>query len=392
MNMTLASIQTDMTYLLYDLEYLLVSSIDGIGPKMITTRLATECNRNGYTKCILNLRTAIHDKEDQRKLFLEAMATLDDMKHHDELLLTYVPEKYSTLKCERPSAPAIISRGTTFVTLEVLQYYNEKAKVAYYCVYGKETGAGTDVSLNNMEYPGTGSIIFPSPQPLLATISGLQPNESYVFAVAAFDANDQASGLREVVFIRHKWITGYDGQHGTDCAPEGEKPKKTTPRDDKAGAQSRCDEVLISNTSPAKAFVELKTHFSDHKDFVKFACLLLDLQIRSGEKIPKGVLKEVCWQPSLRLSSRAIEVLVQLGASQLYQRENENIAGQIIENIEQTSQSSEGSSRLKEIDVQDMDVYLWSGEVYFLSGYSLVDTNSPLMIDASVALITLYEA
>ncbi|KAH9163015.1 hypothetical protein LEN26_000691 [Aphanomyces euteiches] len=626
MNMTLASIQTDMTYLLYDLEYLLVSSIDGIGPKMITTRLATECNRNGYTKCILNLRTAIHDKEDQRKLFLEAMATLDDMKHHDELLLTYVPEKYSTLKCERPSAPAIISRGTTFVTLEVLQYYNEKPKVAYYCVYGKETGAGTDVSLNNMEYPGTGSIIFPSPQPLLATISGLQPNESYVFAVAAFDANDQviggigatslpvvtlnplmlhfcygilakeafisgerslatkaanviysdyvtsacfkidrwrlnplythalkfqkldskmisnqytqspmqtlhmffsaililvaagsesydvdnlvrikneprnvlpdqiqvietvnkgmialeiaclteqanyictishklynlmvpllllkssnglllqplcsiieallivpreqwdeniyrtyicasfeilkiaseksesiavkhclmpdspsshfnqvilhpfrthckqASGLREVVFIRHKWITGYDGQHGKDCAPEGEKPKKTTPRDDKAGVQSRCDEVLISNTSPAKAFVELKTHFSDHKDFVKFACLLLDLQIRSGEKIPKGVFKEVCWQPSLRLSSRAIEVLVQLGASQLYQRENENTAGQIIENIEQTSQSSEGSSRLKEIDVQDMDVYLWSGEVYFLSGYSL---------------------
>ena len=112
-----------------------------------------------------------------------------------------------------------------------------KDTIAYMVVYGKPAGAGTDVSLNNDDFPGTG-VAFAPPQmveeedeeeegevkmsgsgsgsglesktslrgggggrrrrmPMSAqvvTISGLTPNESYVFAVAAYNAEGDLIG------------------------------------------------------------------------------------------------------------------------------------------------------------------------------------------------------
>ena len=78
-------------------------------------------------------------------------------------------------------------------------------------LYGKPTGAGTAVALTNQRLAGTGvplTVSLPTPlatnedthahsvdvDALVATASGLIPNESYVFAVAAYDAKHALIG------------------------------------------------------------------------------------------------------------------------------------------------------------------------------------------------------
>ncbi|CAN0351997.1 unnamed protein product, partial [Scytosiphon promiscuus] len=58
------------------------------------------------------------------------------------------------------------------------------------CVYGKAEGAGTGVTLGNTHYAGLGvPIPFDEDTGVCGAVSvrGLSANESYVFAIAAFD-------------------------------------------------------------------------------------------------------------------------------------------------------------------------------------------------------------
>ena len=125
-----------------------------------------------------------------------------------------------------PPPPRYVSRSCTSITLRLPTYRQlPKGKrrfpkiVDHFKVYGKVTGAGTAVSLNNNEYEGLGIPLLAMQVPTstnssdnnnndiitriytvdnkggrdtnpTVTIHGLVPNESYVFAVAAFDANN----------------------------------------------------------------------------------------------------------------------------------------------------------------------------------------------------------
>lgn len=55
-----------------------------------------------------------------------------------------------------------------------------------YCILAKTYGAGVGLSINKtaMEYPGTGTQV-PLDKPI--TVEGLKRNETYIFAVAAYD-------------------------------------------------------------------------------------------------------------------------------------------------------------------------------------------------------------
>ena len=71
-------------------------------------------------------------------------------------------------------------------------------EVAYYRVFGKEAGAGTDVTLNNSALLGTAEVIpydaSTGTAARAALIRDLTPNEAYVFAVAAYDKDDNVLG------------------------------------------------------------------------------------------------------------------------------------------------------------------------------------------------------
>ena len=53
-------------------------------------------------------------------------------------------------------------------------------------MYGKPSGSGVAVSLNNTEYDGTGERRIPG---TVVTITGLIPNERYVFAAGGYTAD-----------------------------------------------------------------------------------------------------------------------------------------------------------------------------------------------------------
>ncbi|KAL4176096.1 hypothetical protein KRP22_001051 [Phytophthora ramorum] len=72
---------------------------------------------------------------------------------------------------------------------EPSQFSKPLKRVLYYMIFAKPAGAGTAVSTNSNLLAGTASPVYP-PR-LHVTISGLLPNESYVFAVAAFDSKHE---------------------------------------------------------------------------------------------------------------------------------------------------------------------------------------------------------
>ena len=53
-------------------------------------------------------------------------------------------------------------------------------------LFGKPSGSGVGVSLNNTEYEGTGEKRFPGG---IVRVSGLIPNEKYVFAAGGYTAD-----------------------------------------------------------------------------------------------------------------------------------------------------------------------------------------------------------
>ena len=114
-----------------------------------------------------------------------------------------------------PPAPQLVSRSESSITVQPKRWFPSpiphKHKhrpgdhnkpippptvptVAYLRLFGKTAGAGTDVTLNNLELPGSGIPVEYDEQSGCAkavTVTGLIPNEAYVFAVAAYDHSGQ---------------------------------------------------------------------------------------------------------------------------------------------------------------------------------------------------------
>jgi hypothetical protein len=235
------------------------------------SRLMMECRTNGYWKSLLLAQAATMRRKgskEQEQLLLQAAGHLRDAQKNEDSLLaqaafqgaeTGCPAEVGVESCPvansdawdgifhpslTPPAPLIISRGATHVTIKPklwvpkaktvkgAKHHAKPPKVAYFRVFGKPAGAGTSVSLNNTQYPGTGTnmpaeaIELPDTKQhhhhahhphgptayrtitsgtggLLncgtrsadyITVGGLLPNEVYVFAVAAYDVNGSVIG------------------------------------------------------------------------------------------------------------------------------------------------------------------------------------------------------
>ncbi|OQS06665.1 hypothetical protein THRCLA_01301 [Thraustotheca clavata] len=197
LNRALACIQTDMFMLLYDLEFDLVTSRGESGRKLaksiaeLESRMITECNKNDFTRGIFYIQAArrrAKNGDDQERLLTEALNCFNAAAFNSSAAADSDQKQVESRTNLRPPAPRLASRGSTFISLEVLPLVSGKYNVDYYMIFGKATGAGTDVSLNNNFFPGTGCAIQATTRPLVKTVTGLLPNESYVFAVAAYDA------------------------------------------------------------------------------------------------------------------------------------------------------------------------------------------------------------
>lgn len=95
-------------------------------------------------------------------------------------------------KTNVPPKPILVSRTSTTITMR-LPYFRpitenkETRKITKIALYGKESGSGVAVSLNNTEFPGTGVRYDPGS---IVTVSKLTPNKKYVFACGGYYTND----------------------------------------------------------------------------------------------------------------------------------------------------------------------------------------------------------
>lgn len=227
----LCCLQVDLLLLLYQVELEEASAVDALPStsshdsvtppspfeplslvKAVEEKLALECRKNGYNKVLLSIqRMRYHHLHDGNNRVTENVATADQAMKTLERIESQERELQARLKTALstttesfqdhshstdsnvPLPPVVIARSSSAMTVCILPFVPSqpslrKRNVAYYMVFAKPSGAGTAVSLNNNELPGTSKPVH-APQ-MQATVSGLLPSESYVFAVAAFDHND----------------------------------------------------------------------------------------------------------------------------------------------------------------------------------------------------------
>ena len=177
------------------------------------SRLSGDCKKNLYNRALLILcigstyRPTLLDRSNMIEECIELLIKADEEANvlmEDSRFVNDGPIA-TTLT---PNQPRFVSRSTSTITVRLTPYSQMPAakrrkprKIDHFRLYGKLTGAGTAVSLNNNEYKGLGIPIpaipvdentpygAQAPDGLVVTVEGLIPNESYVFACAAYDKN-----------------------------------------------------------------------------------------------------------------------------------------------------------------------------------------------------------
>lgn len=185
--------------------------------------LERENNQNPYQNALLYMSLAIAKSNvvEQKSLLLESVECLkkarqmeDSMsnlalenavhicaarKYHQYFGTT--PDKihpYNLLakpvyikKANVPEKPVMIARTSTSITMKLPFYkpiteYKSWRNIKSVALYGKPSGSGVAVSLNNTDYDGTGS---KRPPGSVVNVTGLIPNEKYVFAAGGYTAD-----------------------------------------------------------------------------------------------------------------------------------------------------------------------------------------------------------
>ncbi|GMH79329.1 hypothetical protein TrST_g7856 [Triparma strigata] len=173
--------------------------------------MLTECRKNNYQRALLQIEMAesrTSDLVELEAMLQDTMQLLHEAKQKEEELLSHVDmilseEFANPVRGRSPPAPVMVSRSTNSITMTVKPFklhgpHNSKLNPIHHIkLFGKPSGAGTDVSLNNTDFPGTG-VAIPfnaddcSSSPI--TVTGLPTNDSYVFAIAAFDEEGEIVG------------------------------------------------------------------------------------------------------------------------------------------------------------------------------------------------------
>jgi hypothetical protein len=204
-----------------------------------------------------------------------------------------------------------------------------------------------------------------------------------------FDAitSKEAQALSDTLHLSQEWskeiLSISNGIHNNMVLDKG-ATKKTTPREEKStNIDARIEDVLPYLSIPSRGFSELKTHFVNHKDFVPYACRVVKLGIDTGDyKSAECWLNDIFWSTKLNLSPDAKAILAQLNAGHLYTEQTKaSVPVPLTEIQDEIGRPSDvgnkmqilcDESSLAEPDVSDYQVFLWSGEYFYLKALTQV--------------------
>uniref|UniRef100_A0A3P9PWW2 Cilia and flagella associated protein 54 n=1 Tax=Poecilia reticulata TaxID=8081 RepID=A0A3P9PWW2_POERE len=124
-------------------------------------------------------------------------AELDEMQTYMATVRNVNDKKHKTEQDEgekAPPAPMLISRTDHSITFAPAEY-DLKNRVSWYQLCGRTVqAANSRVRLGECTLPGTGNMVPVVCGECLLRVEGLQPNQTYVFAVAAYDSKWQLVG------------------------------------------------------------------------------------------------------------------------------------------------------------------------------------------------------
>ena len=166
-------------------------------PKQWERDLVNGCNKNCYERAIVLIEMArLPRLSDERQRILQeavnAIAEAEASEARIEDQVSCAPSKERTPRC---NPPRLVMRSATAMIVSADPWRQpsgeEPKEVAGYSLYCKGEGSGVAVSLNNVEFRGTG---ITRKQGEKIIVHGLTPNESYVFAVAPMDPQGKVIG------------------------------------------------------------------------------------------------------------------------------------------------------------------------------------------------------
>ncbi|XP_050995602.1 cilia- and flagella-associated protein 54 [Acomys russatus] len=130
-----------------------------------------------------------------QSLLMETYALIEKVEAEQNALYSYQKylESSKTKKSRIPPPPILLARTHCSVTLKPAPFISD-VKVSWYCILGcKAKGSYGKVRLNNNHLPTSGEAI-PADGRSFFEIKGLETNEKYIFAVAAFSSYGKLIG------------------------------------------------------------------------------------------------------------------------------------------------------------------------------------------------------
>ncbi|XP_038170363.1 cilia- and flagella-associated protein 54 [Arvicola amphibius] len=130
-----------------------------------------------------------------QKLLMEAYALIERTEAEQSALYSHQKflESPKTKKSRLPPPPILLARTHCSVTLKPAPFFSD-AKVSWYCILGcKAEGSYGKVRLNNNHLPNSGEAI-PADGRSTFEVKGLETNERYVFAIAAYSSSGKLIG------------------------------------------------------------------------------------------------------------------------------------------------------------------------------------------------------
>ncbi|XP_036106722.1 cilia- and flagella-associated protein 54 [Molossus molossus] len=126
---------------------------------------------------------------------MEAYSLIEKIEAEQNALYLYQKNVDSSKrkKSRIPPPPILLSRTHCSVTLKPAPFISD-VKVSWYCILGcKAEGSYGKVRLNNNHLPNSGEAI-PADGKSIFEVKGLETNEKYVFAIAAYSSNGKLVG------------------------------------------------------------------------------------------------------------------------------------------------------------------------------------------------------
>jgi hypothetical protein len=186
-------------------------------------RLIASCEKNLVSRALLLMQLAVHTRGIQRRQIAcnwihESLSLLKQAEQRERRLMSSLalPSMFEGYKLQAmqptltPPEPLLVSWNDTsmvFRAAPFIPYSGEK--VSWYKLYGRvAAGPNAKVRLNDCHLSGLGEEI-PATDNCLLYVTGLKPNEMYMFAVAAYSRDGKLVGNSVGASTRPLLATSY---------------------------------------------------------------------------------------------------------------------------------------------------------------------------------------